>query len=62
MLTRAGLGCAGDVQVARSEEGYDKWGIHILVSYRDTEPLQILTGTTQSGGVRPPCRTPQRRS
>ncbi len=38
--------------MARSEEGYDKWGIHILVSYRDTDPLQILTGTTQSGGVR----------
>lgn len=37
--------------MARSEEGYDKWGIHILVSYRDTDPLQILTATTQSGGV-----------
>ena len=30
---------------------YDKWGIEILVKFRDSEPLQVLTDTRQSGGV-----------
>lgn len=46
-----GVGCAGEVRVARSEEGFDKWGIEILVSYRDGDNLAILTGSHQSGGV-----------
>ncbi|GFZ45363.1 hypothetical protein JCM24511_03089 [Saitozyma sp. JCM 24511] len=45
------VGCAGEVRVARSEEGFDKWGIEILVSYRDGDNLAILTGSHQSGGV-----------
>lgn len=43
----------GDVQLDKSEMGYDRWGIRILVSYRDTDALSVLTGTTQSGGVSP---------
>lgn len=35
----------------QSVEGYDKWGIEILVSYRDGEGLDVLTGSKQSGGV-----------
>ena len=33
------------------EEDYDKWAIDILVKFRDTERLQLLTGHRQSGGV-----------
>jgi hypothetical protein len=49
----SGVGCSGEVRVARSEESFDKWGIEILVSYRDGDNLAILTGAHQSGGVTP---------
>ena len=45
------LGCAGEVQLAQHDD-YDKWGIEILVKFRDTEDLQRLTGSRQSGGER----------
>lgn len=48
----ARLGCAGEVRLARDEDHYEKWGIDILVKFRDTERLQLLTGQRQSGGER----------
>ena len=47
----AGLGCAGEVRLTRDDD-YEKWGIDILVKFRDTEQLKPLTGQRQSGGVR----------
>lgn len=44
------LGCAGEVRISRDED-YAKWGIDILVKFRETEALTLLTGTRQSGGV-----------
>ena len=46
-----GIGCAGEVQVAKSED-FDNWGIEIRVKFRDNEKLQLLTGQRQSGGER----------
>ena len=34
------------------DDDYEKWGIDILVKFRDTEQLKPLTGQRQSGGVR----------
>ncbi|KAJ7078123.1 P-loop containing nucleoside triphosphate hydrolase protein [Mycena belliarum] len=45
------IGCAGEIRV-RPEEAYDQWAIDILVKFRDTEKLQLLTGQRQSGGER----------
>ncbi|KAK0563559.1 Structural maintenance of chromosomes protein 5 [Tilletia horrida] len=45
------IGCAGEIRVA-TDRDYDKWGIEILVKFRDTEELQLLTGQRQSGGER----------
>ncbi|KAJ7043397.1 hypothetical protein C8F04DRAFT_1072037 [Mycena alexandri] len=45
------IGCAGEIRV-RQEESYDQWAIDILVKFRDTEKLQLLTGQRQSGGER----------
>jgi hypothetical protein len=45
-----GMGCLGEVRVSEQED-YDKWGIDILVSFRDNEEMQLLTGQRQSGGV-----------
>ena len=47
------MGCAGEVRLSRDPD-YEKWGIDILVKFRDTEQLQLLTGQRQSGGVRTP--------
>ena len=46
-----GIGCVGEVRLSRDDD-YEKWGIDILVKFRDTEQLQLLTGQRQSGGVR----------
>ena len=46
----AGIGCAGQINVAQNED-FDKWAIDILVKFRDDEKLQLLTGERQSGGV-----------
>ncbi|KAJ6466032.1 hypothetical protein C8R47DRAFT_1025431 [Mycena vitilis] len=45
------IGCAGEIRV-RQEESYAQWAIDILVKFRDTEKLQLLTGQRQSGGER----------
>lgn len=56
-----GLGCAGEIRLAHDED-YEKWGIDILVRFRDTEQLQLLTGQRQSGGVRARLTVTQERS
>ncbi|CAG8443432.1 2028_t:CDS:10, partial [Acaulospora colombiana] len=38
-----------EVRVSTHDD-YDKWGIDILVKFRDNEKLQALTGQRQSGG------------
>ncbi|KAG0258653.1 Structural maintenance of chromosomes protein 5 [Actinomortierella ambigua] len=45
------IGCAGEVKLSEVAD-YDKWGIDILVKFRDAEKLQKLTGQRQSGGER----------
>ncbi|KAH0588207.1 hypothetical protein H2248_006920 [Termitomyces sp. 'cryptogamus'] len=45
------IGCAGEVRISQHED-YEKWAIDILVKFRDTEKLQLLTGQRQSGGER----------
>ncbi|TDL30065.1 P-loop containing nucleoside triphosphate hydrolase protein [Rickenella mellea] len=46
------VGCAGEVRLGEQEDDFEKWTIEILVKFRDTERLQLLTGTRQSGGER----------
>ncbi|CAG9122331.1 unnamed protein product [Plutella xylostella] len=50
----AKMGCAGEIKLDKggSDEDYDKYGIAILVRFRDNELLQQLTRHTQSGGER----------
>lgn len=45
------IGTAGEVKISRDED-YDKWGIDIMVKFRDNAQLQLLTGARQSGGER----------
>ncbi|KAJ3023997.1 Structural maintenance of chromosomes protein 5 [Thoreauomyces humboldtii] len=45
------IGCAGEVRLSPNDD-YDKWGIDILVKFRDSEKLNQLTGQRQSGGER----------
>ncbi|KAJ7056762.1 P-loop containing nucleoside triphosphate hydrolase protein [Mycena amicta] len=45
------IGCAGEIRI-REEEAYEQWAIDILVKFRDTEKLQLLTAHRQSGGER----------
>ncbi|KAF5321543.1 hypothetical protein D9619_000206 [Psilocybe cf. subviscida] len=45
------IGCAGEVRISEHED-YDKWAIDILVKFRDSEKLQLLTAHRQSGGER----------
>ncbi|RHZ89185.1 hypothetical protein Glove_18g107 [Diversispora epigaea] len=45
------IGCVGEVRISTNDD-YDKWGIDILVKFRDNEKLQVLTGQRQSGGER----------
>lgn len=45
------IGCVGEIKLNENEE-YKKWGLDIFVKFRDTEDLQLLTGTRQSGGER----------
>ena len=49
--TALGIGCAGEIRITPHEE-YEKWAIDILVKFRDSEKLQLLTGQRQSGGER----------
>ena len=50
MPSMSGFGCAGEIRISEHED-YDKWAIDILVKFRDTEKLQLLTAQRQSGGV-----------
>lgn len=43
--------CAGEVRLLENDD-YSKWGIEIMVKFRDSESLQVLTGQRQSGGER----------
>ncbi|KAF8329916.1 hypothetical protein F5887DRAFT_1182074 [Amanita rubescens] len=45
------IGCAGEIRISPHEE-YEKWAIDILVKFRDSEKLQLLTSQRQSGGER----------
>ncbi|TFK43988.1 P-loop containing nucleoside triphosphate hydrolase protein [Crucibulum laeve] len=45
------IGCAGEIRISEHED-YEKWAIDILVKFRDSEKLQLLTGQRQSGGER----------
>ncbi|KAH9939337.1 P-loop containing nucleoside triphosphate hydrolase protein [Epithele typhae] len=45
------IGCAGEIRI-REDEDYEKWAIDIMVKFRDSEKLQLLTGERQSGGER----------
>ncbi|KAF8637018.1 hypothetical protein AX17_003102 [Amanita inopinata Kibby_2008] len=45
------IGCAGELRITPYED-YEKWAIDILVKFRDSEKLQLLTGQRQSGGER----------
>jgi chromosome segregation ATPase len=46
------IGCVGEVRIKEVPEDYSKWGIEILVKFRDAEALQVLTAHRQSGGER----------
>jgi len=46
------VGCTGEVVVVRDERGFEYWGMRVLTSFRNTEALQALSGTLQSGGER----------
>ncbi|KAF9476726.1 P-loop containing nucleoside triphosphate hydrolase protein [Pholiota conissans] len=45
------IGCAGEIRISEHED-YDKWAIDILVKFRNSEKLQLLTAHRQSGGER----------
>ncbi|SPO00005.1 related to structural maintenance of chromosome protein (SMC) [Cephalotrichum gorgonifer] len=45
------IGCAGEVRLHKDED-FDKWALHVMVSYRPHEGLIRLTATRQSGGER----------
>ncbi|KAF2873069.1 structural maintenance of chromosomes protein-like protein 5 [Massariosphaeria phaeospora] len=46
------IGCAGQVEVYKDEEDFERWSIQIQVRFRENEPLSILTSQRQSGGER----------
>ncbi|XP_064097046.1 structural maintenance of chromosomes protein 5-like [Macrobrachium nipponense] len=47
------LGCSGEVDLIHdAEDDYSKYGIAILVKFRGTDKLRILTAQHQSGGER----------
>ncbi|XP_022837400.1 structural maintenance of chromosomes protein 5 [Spodoptera litura] len=50
----AKLGCAGEIKLEKAgdDDDFDKYGISILVRFRESEQLQQLTRHTQSGGER----------
>ncbi|KAJ6450196.1 P-loop containing nucleoside triphosphate hydrolase protein [Mycena sanguinolenta] len=45
------IGCAGEIRL-REDESFALWAIDILVKFRDTEKLRLLTSQRQSGGER----------
>lgn len=49
-LVFVGINCAGEVRISEHQD-FEKWAIHIMVKFRDSEKLQPLTAQRQSGGV-----------
>lgn len=43
------LGCTGEIRI-NEHEMYEKWGLEILVKFRDSDPLAPLNAHRQSGG------------
>jgi structural maintenance of chromosomes protein 5 len=53
------IGCAGEVLLSKGgdagkprTEDFEKWQLHIMVKFRESEKLQQLTAQRQSGGER----------
>lgn len=46
------ISCAGEVDVHKDEDDFEKWAIEIRVRFREGETLQILDQHRQSGGER----------
>ncbi|EJD01702.1 P-loop containing nucleoside triphosphate hydrolase protein [Fomitiporia mediterranea MF3/22] len=46
------VNCAGEIRIAEHPDDYTQWAIDILVKFRNSENLQLLTGQRQSGGER----------
>ncbi|KXS17350.1 P-loop containing nucleoside triphosphate hydrolase protein [Gonapodya prolifera JEL478] len=46
------IGCAGQVRLHEDQKNFETWGIEILVKFRDSESLQVLSPARQSGGER----------
>ncbi|CAO1614814.1 unnamed protein product [Parajaminaea phylloscopi] len=46
------VSCAGEVRISEQGDHFEKWGIDILVKFRDEEELHLLTSQRQSGGER----------
>jgi structural maintenance of chromosomes protein 5 len=53
------ISCVGEVLLSKTgssnnnhEDDFEKWEIQIMVQFRETEKMQLLTGNRQSGGER----------
>jgi structural maintenance of chromosomes protein 5 len=51
------IGCAGEVLLKKGSkddptDDFETWSIEIMVKFRETEELHVLTAQTQSGGER----------
>ncbi|KAL5529915.1 SMC5 [Sanghuangporus sanghuang] len=46
------VNCAGEIRIGEHPDDYSQWTIDILVKFRNSENLQLLTGQRQSGGER----------
>jgi hypothetical protein len=50
LMACVAMGCQGEVKIQRHDD-YDRWGIQIMVAFRDGDQMIPLTGSRQSGGV-----------
>ncbi|KAF2722203.1 putative ABC/SMC5 protein [Polychaeton citri CBS 116435] len=48
----ARIQCSGEVVVWKEEADFEKWAIHIMVKFRESDPLTRLSAQRQSGGER----------
>ncbi|KAI5195280.1 structural maintenance of chromosomes 5 smc5 [Aureobasidium subglaciale] len=48
----AKINCAGQVEVYKEDDDYNKWAIQIQVKFRESEQLSVLDSHRQSGGER----------
>ncbi|KAF1916999.1 hypothetical protein BDU57DRAFT_475905 [Ampelomyces quisqualis] len=46
------IGCAGEVEVYKDEDDFDRWSIQISVRFREGETMAVLNSYRQSGGER----------